>query len=81
VLVGEQTLFTARVTNLAAGETVLAYQWDWDGTGPFVSDDTSAANFRSHVYPEDGVKTARVLVLTSQGRSTSAGTDVFVVNR
>jgi hypothetical protein len=80
VRVGQQTLLTARVTNLAAGETVLAYQWDWEGTGPFVPDDTSAANFRGHVYTDDGVKNARVLVLTSQGRSTSAATDVFVVS-
>ena len=79
VLVGQPTTLTASVTNLLPGETVLAYQWDWEGTGTFASDETSAGNTRMHPYTSDGVKAPRVLIQTSSGRSTSDGTQVFVV--
>lgn len=79
VLVLQPTTFTARVANLNAGEVVLAYQWDWEGTGTFTPDETSAGNTRTHAYTDDGIKAARVLIQTSSGRSTTGGTQVFVV--
>lgn len=79
VQMGLPTTLTAQVSNLQAGETVLAYQWDWEGGTTFSADETTAGNSRQHIYVTDGVKTPVVLVQTSSGRTASASTRVFVV--
>ena len=78
--VGFPTRLTADVTGFQSGETVLAYQWDWAGGAVFTANETSAGHTRQHFYTTDGVKTPVVVVRTSQGRSATATTNVFMVS-
>ena len=72
VLIRENATFHAIVTNLASGDSVIGYQWDWDGNGTV--DLTTLDPTRSHEYTTDGVKTPAVTILTALGaRATGQG--------
>jgi hypothetical protein len=76
VAISTPVTLTAVVDNLHSGETVTAYQWDWDGGG--VVDETTVAAVRAHTYTSDGIMAPKVTILTSSGRSTSASGRVIV---
>jgi hypothetical protein len=76
VPVGGSSTLTVTVGNLNAGETVTAYQWDWEGDKTI--DDTGIDPSRAHVFPVDGVIAPVVRVLTSSNRSASATGQVIV---
>jgi transcriptional regulator with XRE-family HTH domain len=79
VAAGSMTTLSASVSNLRAGESVTAYQWDWEGAGKGTTfDETSIANSRSHVYPTDGIRNPIVQILTSAGRSATGSGRVIV---
>jgi hypothetical protein len=79
VAAGSLTTLSASVSNLRAGESVTAYQWDWEGAGKGTTfDETSIANSRPHVYATDGIRNPIVLVLTSAGRSVTGTGRVIV---
>lgn len=79
VAVGSATTLSVSVSNLNAGESVTAYQWDYEGTGKGATfDETSIASARAHVYATDGIKNPIVQVLTSTGRSVSGTGRVIV---
>lgn len=72
VAVGAPVILSITTANLAAGESITAYQWDWEGTGKGTTfDDTSVDASRAHTYATDGIKAPIVKVLTSSGRTTS----------
>lgn len=77
VAVGATTFLTATTANLSAGESVIAYQWIWEGTGTTI-DETSIDPTRPHIYSADGIKAPRVTVLTSGGRSAGGSGRVIV---
>lgn len=76
IAVGGTSTLSATVSNLRAGESVIAYQWDWEGDKTV--DDTGIDASRAHVFPTDGIITPIVRVLTSSGRSASATGQVIV---
>lgn len=76
VPVGGTSILSATVSNLGAGETVIAYQWDWEGDQKI--DDTGIASSREHPFPIDGIITPTVRVLTSSGRSATGSGQVVV---
>jgi hypothetical protein len=79
VAAGTATTLSASVSNLRAGESVTAYQWDYEGAGKGTTfDETSVANARAHVYATDGIRNPIVLVLTSAGRSVTGTGRVIV---
>ena len=79
VAVGSSLMFTAAVSELNAGETVLYYQWDLDGDGD-VEKTTTVNTAASPVYDAHGPLTARVNIATSTGRTASAGRGIVVTN-
>jgi hypothetical protein len=76
VAVGGTSTLSATVSNLRAGETVIAYQWDWEGDKTI--DDTGIDAARAHIFPTDGVIAPTVHVLTSSGRSATGNGQVIV---
>lgn len=77
VLVDWFTILTASaVTHLHSGETVVAYQWDFDGDG--TANETSITPSRSVAYTASGIVVPSVTVQTSQGRSASASVRLVV---
>jgi hypothetical protein len=76
VAVGGTSTLSATVSNLRAGETVIAYQWDWEGDKTV--DDTGIDASRAHVFPTDGIIAPTVHVLTSSGRSATGSGQVIV---
>ena len=73
-------LFVATVPphTLGGGETIVGYGWDWDNNGTV--DATSMTHAVAHGYPQHGVYTARVTVLSSLGRVATATTQVTITN-
>ncbi len=63
----QDVAFTATVTGLAEGETVVSYEWDFDGDGTF--EDPIAVAGTVHPYSIGGIYTVALKVTTSAGRS------------
>jgi PKD repeat protein len=80
VAVGGTLTYTASVDNLniASGETVIAYQWDLDGSGTAEFTSTGPTH-TSNAYTTAGIVTPRVTVTTNQ-RVGSATTTIVVTN-
>lgn len=76
VAVGGTSTLSATVSNLGAGESVIAYQWDWEGDKTV--DDTGIDASRPHTFTADGIIRPTVRVLTSSGRSATGIGQVVV---
>lgn len=76
VAVGYVVFVTATASNLNAGESVIAYQWNWDGAATF--SETTIDNTRQHIYSSDGIKPIKVQLVTSSGRTVSGTINVVV---
>jgi hypothetical protein len=70
--------FLVAVSNLQAGETVMAYQWDCTGDGTI--DATTTTPGRRCTYAAHGVFNPSVRVRTSLDRDVTATTRIVVTN-
>jgi hypothetical protein len=70
--VGQQVDFEATVT----GGTGQSFAWDFDGDGSV--DATTSSNKTSHVYRENGQKTAIVTVTTIDNRNATGRTEFII---
>ena len=57
--------FDASASTVPAGESVIGYDWDFDGDG--VVDEQTTTPTANHVYPDKGVQRARVTVHYADG--------------
>lgn len=80
VAVGATLTFTAAVGSLMAGETVVAYQWDLDGTVGYESTTTTSPRVSGVYVAPPGLFTATVKVTTSTGRTATATVGYVVTN-
>ena len=71
---GVSQTYTATVTGLAPGETVISYDWTFDATTLA----TTAVDTKDFAYPAFGTKNVRVKVLTSTARTATGGMTVVV---
>jgi hypothetical protein len=77
VLVNGGTTIRTRVSGLNAGESVIAYQWDFTNNGSI--DATTLYPDRDVQYTQHGLVTTKVSVTTNQQR-TGSGTVQIVVH-
>lgn len=73
---GTPQVYTATVANLQAGETIVAYQWEFE-TGATA---TTTTNTRSFAYTTHGIKTPRVSIVSSSGRTAGGSGSVVVTS-
>jgi hypothetical protein len=79
IAAGTATTLSVSVSNLRSGESVTAYQWDYEGTGKGTTfNETTVTDSRSHVYATDGIRNPIVQILTSAGRSATGSGRVIV---